>query len=585
MVNNNGKRSGSANERLSTAIDAFRADNGNGSERVPAGARVTAQVAMRLLATLMDNVPDRIYFKDRQSRFILVNKAQASACGMTPEDLNGKTDFDVFSEEHARAACEDEKRVMDTGVPLVGKEEKETWPDGSITWCSSTKLPLRDDEGRIVGTFGISRDITERHLTQAALKESEERYRELLSAVPTYTYTVHFKDGMPVRTDHGTGCRNVTGYTPAEFDADPDLWINMIHPDDRAMVVNYVGSVESRTRIAPVEHRIVHKDGRTRWIRDTIVPRWSESGQVAMYDGLIEDISDRKRVEEELQKTLKEMERRVLQRTAALAQTNAALQDELSERQRVEESLRSAMQRLDELDKAKTEFVFNVSHELKAPLASLRYALENMLKGVAGPLSGKQQEYVTLMQRGIERLLHTTQEILDVSRLEAKTLALNCGRESVADFVNRSIALLGIIAEQKSVTLSVSLGDIRDTVEWDLDKMERVIHNVVENAIKFTPEGGRVEVELHRVADRPDFLNLTVTDNGVGIRSEHLGRIMERYYRADQSIPGVGLGLSICRDVVRLHGGQVSLASPPPGRERGTEVTLCLPIRAPSCGP
>lgn len=581
MAGTNNKAGEAVNGRMDAALGAFHGAGLNGSERNSQDSHVTAQAAIRLLVTLMDSTPDRIYFKDRDSRFILVNKAQAAAFGMTPDALVGKTDFDVFSEEHARAARDDEQRVVDEGQPVIGKVEKETWPDGRTTWCSSTKMPLYDDHGRIVGTFGISRDITGQHLAQEALKGSEERYRELLSAVPTYTYSVHFRGGNPVHTDHGVGCRTVTGYASEEFAADPDLWMKMIHPADRVAVLNYVSGVEAHERIAPVEHRIVHKDGRTRWIRNTIILRWDSAGQVTGYDGLIEDISDRKRVEEELQKTLKELERRVRQRTAALAQTNTALQEELAERQRAEENLRAALQRLDELDKAKTQFVFNITHELKTPLASLRYALENMLKGVAGELSGKQAEYIALMQRGVDRILLTTQEILDVSRIEARTLALNLGRTPAADFVRRSVSLLGIVAEQKPVSLAVDLDDVDTIVEWDLDRMERVIHNVVENAIKFTPAGGQIEVTLRKHPERADFLALTVTDNGVGIRAEHLSRVMERYYRADPSIPGIGLGLSICRDVVALHGGEVSVASPPPGRDRGTQVALLLPVVAP----
>lgn len=542
------------------------------------------QTAWRLLAILMDSIPDRIYFKDRESRFVLVNKAKAATCNVTDSAaLNGKTDFDFFSEEHAREAMEDEKRVMATGQPIIGKEEKETWPDGRVTWCSSTKMPLRDETGRIVGTFGISRDITEHHRVQEALRKSGELYRQLLSAIPSYTYSVQFEDGRPAHTNHSAGCQTVTGYSPGEFEAAPFLWIDMVHPEDRAAVMNCIGQILGGESSAPIEHRIIHKDGSLRWVRNTIVHHRDPSGQVTRYDGLVEDITERKSVESALQQALSEMERRVAQRTAALTQTNLALQDELAERQRAEERLRAAMERLDAIDKAKMQFVFNISHEIKLPVVSLRYAVENMLKGITGPLSEKQKAYAALMKHGIERILHATQEILDVSRLEAKSLKLQCAKAPVSELVCRAVEMLRIDADRKPVALSLFLGDITDVVEWDLEKMERVLHNVVDNAIKFTPEGGRVEVTLGRDPARPDFLVLTVTDNGMGIRPEHLGRIMERYYRTDETKPGVGLGLSICRDVVRLHGGEVSLASPPPGREQGTQVTLRLPVVAPAC--
>ena len=124
-----------------------------------------------LMRSLMDNTPDHIYFKDTHSRFIRMNKAQATRFGLNdPAEAVGKTDFDFFSEEHARQAYADERQVIETGQPIVGVEEKETWPDGHETWVSTTKLPLRDEEGRIVGTFGISRDITEHKWMEHTLR-------------------------------------------------------------------------------------------------------------------------------------------------------------------------------------------------------------------------------------------------------------------------------------------------------------------------------------------------------------------------------------------------------------------------------
>ncbi len=131
-----------------------------------------------LLRTLMDNLPEHIYFKDRQSRFLRNSRAHLRIFGLTrPEDAVGKTDFDFFAAEHAQEAYEDEQRVMKTGEPLT-KEEKETWPDGAVTWVLSTKMPLRDESGETVGTFGISRDITDSKRAEEALRAAKEAAEE-----------------------------------------------------------------------------------------------------------------------------------------------------------------------------------------------------------------------------------------------------------------------------------------------------------------------------------------------------------------------------------------------------------------------
>ncbi|MFL6332538.1 MAG: ATP-binding protein [Pyrinomonadaceae bacterium] len=134
-------------------------------------AREALRRESTLLHALMNNIPDAIYFKDTESRFTRVNRHAPYRGGNAPEEVVGKTDFDFFVEEHARAAYEDEQRVMRTGVPLVDKEECETYTDGSTTWLSTTKVPIFDEEERVTGLVGISRDITERKRAEEARLE------------------------------------------------------------------------------------------------------------------------------------------------------------------------------------------------------------------------------------------------------------------------------------------------------------------------------------------------------------------------------------------------------------------------------
>ena len=133
-----------------------------------------------LLNQLLDSTTDRIYFKDLQSRFILLNKACFEAHGWgSLDEIVGKTDFDVFTKEHAEQAYADEQKIIETGEPLRGIEEKETWPDGSVSWVSTSKMPLLDEDGTIIGTFGISRDITEHKLNEIKLHEYTDRLTQV----------------------------------------------------------------------------------------------------------------------------------------------------------------------------------------------------------------------------------------------------------------------------------------------------------------------------------------------------------------------------------------------------------------------
>jgi diguanylate cyclase (GGDEF)-like protein/PAS domain S-box-containing protein len=132
-----------------------------------------------LLDTLLENTPDHIYFKDSESRFLRISDALGSWLGLSePTEAIGRSDFDFFGEEHSRKAFADEQLLMQTGEPLIGIEEQETWADGRRTWVSTTKVPLRDRNGKVVGIFGISRDITERKQAEQRVQEQAQQLAE-----------------------------------------------------------------------------------------------------------------------------------------------------------------------------------------------------------------------------------------------------------------------------------------------------------------------------------------------------------------------------------------------------------------------
>ena len=150
------------------------------AESPPPAPDPTGDLAARiLLSNLMAAVPDHVYFKDRDSRFLAVSSSLARRSGKQPSDLVGKSDFDRFTEAHARPAFEDEQRIIRTGEPITDKLEKEHWPDGRTTFVLSSKMPLRSDTGEIIGTFGISKDVTDTKATETALEKTR---RELVDA-------------------------------------------------------------------------------------------------------------------------------------------------------------------------------------------------------------------------------------------------------------------------------------------------------------------------------------------------------------------------------------------------------------------
>jgi PAS domain S-box-containing protein len=173
-------------------------------------------------------------------------------------------------------------------TPAVFAALEAGWADGV----------LNDSAGASVRR--VVQKVSEIARVQASLRESEDRYRTLLQSVTSYVYTVQVKGGHPVGTRHGPGCAATTGYSAEDYARDAYLWLRMIHPDDRDNVLKHVHQVLSGSRVPPIEHRIFHRDGLERWVRDTIVPRYSADGQLLEYDGVVEDITERKRAEEML---------------------------------------------------------------------------------------------------------------------------------------------------------------------------------------------------------------------------------------------------------------------------------------------
>jgi PAS domain S-box-containing protein len=268
------------------------------------------------LQTLMDNVPDKIYFKDKESRFIRINKATIEAFGFRdPGDILGKTDFDIFTEEHARDAYNDERQILKTGISIVGKEELETWKDGRRTWASTTKMPFKDVNGKTIGTFGISRDITH-------AKTATEQLQTLMDNIPDRIY---FKDEKSrfIRINKATADSipvndpdDVIGKT--DFDLFTREHAQPAYEDEQWIM-------KTGKSIVAKEEYETWTDGRRTWVSTTKLPFRDMQGRIIGTFGLSRDITEKKLAEKKLKEAKEELEQKVQERTAELKKANVGM--------------------------------------------------------------------------------------------------------------------------------------------------------------------------------------------------------------------------------------------------------------------
>jgi PAS domain S-box-containing protein len=513
--------------------------------RILAHERREAQEALSqeryLLHALMDNLPDNIYFKDADSRFLRINKALTTYFGLSdPAQAIGKTDFDFFTEEHARPAYADEQEILRTGQPVVAKEEKETWLDGRVRWVSTTKMPYRDKDGKIIGTFGLARDITNLKLAEEALRESEGRFRGTFeNAAVGISHTG--LDGRWLRVN-ARFCA-ILGYTVEE--ALRLHWQDVTYPADLpASAEHLTALLRGERRSYSLEKRYLRKGGSVIW------------GQL--------DVS--------------------LQRDAAGKPAYAiAVTQDISERKRLEDELRQAMQAAEAANRAKDEFLANVSHEIRTPMNAILGMTELALDT---ELTDDQRQCLTTVKSAADNLLGILNDLLDFSKIEAGKLELVPADFSLRGAVGDTLRALAARAHKKGLELISELRpDVPDALVGDAGRLRQVLFNLVGNAIKFT-DAGEVEVRVEEARGReppesareappgahaprsPEaFLRFAVRDTGIGIPKDQQERIFRAFEQEDTSTTrrygGTGLGLTIASRLAALMGGAIAVESEP----------------------
>ncbi|MGZ6248250.1 MAG: ATP-binding protein [Syntrophales bacterium] len=359
----------------------------------------------------------------------------------------------------------------------------------------------------------------EHKLADEILSESEVRYRRMVDAVTPYTYSVEVKEGRAVSTRHSAGCVAVTGYGQQDYENDPNLWYSMIHPEDRALVENAVSRIMDGDDVLPIEHRLVRHDGTVVWVRNTMVPYRGDNGQLLRYDGLIENITERKKMEDEILKAKK------LESVGTLAGGIA----------------------------------HDFNNLLQAILGSISLA-----KMHSDP-SDKIHKFLDTAERVSMRASDITKQLITF----AQGGALVKRTMYIGEFIKNTVLFfLG----GSNVTAKLHIESDLTPVDIDEGQMRQVIHSMVSNAAEAMPYGGILTIIAENVdvaatdelpISEGKYAKVTLSDCGSGIPGENISRIFDPFFTTKEmgSQKGTGLGLAISYSIIKNHNGLITVES------------------------
>ena len=493
---------------------------------------------------LAEAIPQIAWEADADGRVVYLNRRWYELTGRTGGSPEGWLES-VHPDDRERCIGAWTRSVA-TGEPYEVECRYPVSGDGCHRWYLARALPVQDEEGRVVRWFGTATDIEDKKRVEGAIRESERRLQEVADAMPQIVWT-GTSDGK--RDYYNRRWYDLTGLT--REGAVEEQWHTVLHPDDRDTVLDAWREAVERGRAYEIECRYwVPSESAYRWYLSRALPQRDAEGRVVRWIGTSTDIDDKKRLEHERENLL--------------------------------EAERAARGEVVRAGRLKDEFLATLSHELRTPLnAILGWA--QLLRG--GSVGGADlRQGLEVIERNARTQSRLISDLLDVNRIVSGRLRLDLQPVDVAEVAAAAVEALEPQAEEKGVALEVELARPGPQVRGDPARLEQVVWNLVSNALKFTPGGGSVRVSLEGVDGRAV---LAVDDDGKGISPEFLPHLFERFSQGDPSITrrhgGLGLGLSIVKQLVELHGGTVRAHSD--GEGRGARFVVELPTAAASPAP
>jgi len=577
---------------------------------------------------------------------IMANKAALRQLRMEEGEVVGKTCYEIT--HHRSTPCSSPHdvcpiyRMLKTEEPKV-VEHIHYNEEGDKVYVETSASPIKDEKGNIVYAVHVSRDITERKRMEEKQQKSEEKYRSLVKNVKLGVF--RSTPGLSGKfLEVNPAMEEITGYSRDEL-----LSMNVsdlyVRPEEREEVLKEIESAKGKTT---KELNFRKKDGTEIMVSDTKFAVRDDNGKVLYFDGIIEDITERKKAENALRESEEKL-RRVLDSSpdailvsdlngnitdgnqAALDLFGYSSKDEIigksafegfakKDHERAMENLKKLLERglmknieytlltkdghgfqgelsasvirdasgnptglvgiikditeRKRIEEMKSTFVTKVTHELKTPITTIK-GCASYLRSMDSGLTEDARKMLEIVERNSDRLLKLTNDLLGLRMIEEGKFELKRESVNVAKILKESMQEVSILISKKNQKLVIGIPEDLPTISGDTTRIGQVVYNLLDNASKFTPDGGCITVRAKKYDDK---ILVEVSDTGIGIKKEDLRKVFDLFsdIKKPDYFKGVGIGLNICKEIIQMHGGKIWAESE--GEGKGSRFIFTLPI-------
>ena len=482
---------------------------------------------------------------DFASNRLIWDERMLAIHGVSPETFHG-TYEDWSSRVHpddllqAQPDISEEQAIYNTEFRIIR-------PDGTVRWVMSYSCKQRNHQGELVRAVGVNIDISDRKNTELALQDLSDRLEFALKGANIGIWEHQISDGRLIWDER---MLSLYGISSEEFSGKYEDWLHRLHPDDLDWVQQAERQAYQGARECRAEFRIIRPDGTIRFIDSYAFNQYNAQGEIQKTIGLNIDITDRKQAELQLQ--------------------------------RINEELIRAT-------RLKDEFLANMSHELRTPLNAILGMTEILEEQIFGDLNDRQLQSLHTIEKSSKHLLELINDILDVAKIEAGQIHLSCQPSNIEALCQSSLVFIKQQAFNKKIQLESLIPANLPTINLDERRIRQVLINLLNNAVKFTSNGGKISLQVSyiQVVDNVaiaqgcpcDTIEMSVIDTGIGIAPDQIKRLFQPFVQVEsalnRSYNGTGLGLALVKRLVELHGGEVRLTSE---LGVGSCFTIALPI-------